>query len=360
MTAAGERGAIHLGSQFEKRRPRVVAFLTDGMWSHDVANAIQVFGGSLSVSGENPCDFCFVAENPSVELDHGISVRCTPLVDFEGSAALVCIPGFSDPLSLDDRLMRERGNVPAWRDTGAPAARVTPEVLAWLSGMWATGAQLVSLGTGAFLLALAGLLDGVTCTTHWVYAAELARRFPKVHVDATRLLTHDRKAHIRTSAGGASGADACLAGLMDIAGLGAASSVSSAMNLWSPRSDDARQDALGMPDIPAEEQLGEGMAQLKDAVRRHMDHGWSIAEMAWYTGMSTRSFQRHFTAVVGQTPAKWLVSERVLRAAHLLEETDLPLPVLAARVGLSSADVLRRHFIAAYGESPSAYRKRFR
>ena len=349
-----------MAPQFERHRPRVVTFLTNGMWSHDVATAIQVFGSSLSVTSKTPCDFCFVAETPSVQLDHGISVKCTPLAEFEGAAELVCIPGFSDPLSLDDRLAHDRSNVPAWRDTGAPAAYVSPNALAWLSGMWAMGAQMVALGTGSFLLAYAGLLDGVTCTTHWMYATELARLFPKVRVDAQRLLAYDRKAHIRTSAGGAAGADACLAGLMDIAGLAAASNISSAMNLWSPRSNDARQDALGMPDAPEKEQVGEGIAQLKDAVRRHMDHGWSIAEMAWYAGMSTRTFQRHFTAVMGQTPSKWLMSEQMLSARQLLEETDLPIPVIAARVGFSSADVLRRNFVAAYGASPQAYRKRFR
>lgn len=349
-----------MGSQRKRRRPRVAALLTDGMWSHDVATAVQVFSGSLSLDGESPCEFGFVGEGASVELDHGISVRCAPLLGTEGSFDLVCIPGFSDPLSIEDGSAGGGGRIPEWKNTGAPKPHVAPEMLSWLSGQWATGAELVTLGTGTFLLAIAGLLDGVTCTTHWVYAPELAWRFPKVDVDAKRMLAYDRRARIRTSAGGASGADACLAGLMDIAGPAAAASVSGAMNLWSPRSDDVRQDALGMSETPEEEKVGEGISQLKDAVRRHMDHGWSVAEMAWYTGMSTRTFQRYFSSVMGQTPSRWLASEQVQCAAHLLEATELPLPVIAARVGLASADVLRRHFASAHGESPSAYRKRFR
>lgn len=347
-------------SKREHRKPRVIAFLTDGMWSHDVANVIQVFGGSLAVGGESPCEFQIVSSGTTVELDHGISVRCLPCGRFDGSADLICIPGFTDPMAFDDACSTSAERVPAWTGPQAPAPRLTDEAVAWLCGQWASGSEMVALGTGAFLLARVGLLDGVVCTTHWLYAPELARRYPKTLVDAARLHAYDPHTRMRTSAGGAAGVDACLAALVDIAGHRAAHVVSSAMNLWSPRSLDARQDALGMPGAPATERVGEGIAQLKDAVRRHMDHDWSIAEMAWYAGMSPRTFQRHFVAVEGQTPAKWLVSEQVMRAGQLLEETDLPLPIVAARVGISSPDVLRRHFLAARGESPSAYRKRFR
>ncbi len=342
------------------RRPRVVALLTDGMWSHDVANIIQVFGSSLALGGECPCDLSLVAEGDSVLLDHGITVPCTPLSLHEGSADLVCVPGFCDPFALNARFASEEGSVTAWTAPDAPRPRVPREMEEWICGQWASGAELVALGTGTYLLAIAGLLDGVACTTHWLFAEQLARFFPRVRVDASRLLTFDRRARIRTSAGGAAGADVCLAALADVAGYGAASIVACAMNLWSPRSPDTRQDALGMPAAPEHVRAIDGIEQLKDAVRRHMDHGWTVTEMAWYLGMSVRTFQRRFEEAEGQTPSRWLAAEQVVRAAQLLEDTEFPLPVIAARVGLGGTDALRRRFTAAKGESPSAYRRRFR
>lgn len=131
------------------------------------------------------------------------------------------------------------------------------------------------------------------------------------------------------------------------------------MNLWSPRSVDARQDALGVPDAPVQEHAGREIEELVDTVRGNISHQWSLSEMASYIGMSTRSFQRHFMVTMGQTPMRWLTAERMGVAGELLEQTDLPLPLVAARVGLSSSDVLRKNFTAHYGETPSAYRKRF-
>lgn len=348
---------------FEPHRPRVACLLVDGMWSHDMANVVQVFGSTLAEGGADPCELVFVADDDLVQLDHGIMVRTVPFERFDGTAELVCVPGFVDPFAIDERLEREHAPIADVRRatvSSAPAGRLTSAARAWLSGQWAAGSELAALGTGAFALAAAGLLDQVRCTTHWLFAGELARLFPRVRVDASRMLAFDAPARVRSCAGGASGMDLCLAALVDIAGNGAACSVAGAMNLWSPRSLDARQDAFGMAKTELGARVGEDIEQLKDAVRRHMEHSWSVSEMAWYTGMSVRTFQRRFQEVMGESPAHWIMGERLAAAAQLLEETDLPLPLVASRVGLSGADVMRRHFQARYGVSPSAYRKGLR
>lgn len=350
-------------SRFAPRKPRAVCFLMDGMWSHDLANVIQVFGSALALDGEDPCELVFVADAEQVELDHGIFVRTMPIGCFEGAADLVCIPGFVNPLVIDERFERVDGSDERARSVTcreAPASRLTPDAMTWLGGQHALGAQFAALGTGCFVLGAVGLLRGVRCTTHWVFAEDLQRLFPSARVDATRILAYDESAHIRTCAGGASGADLCLAALVDICGHAAANSIASAMNLWSPRSLDARQDAFGMASTPEVERAGEDIEELKDAVHRHIGHSWSVPEMAWYVGMSTRTFQRRFQAAVGETPAHWIMGERLAVAAQLLEETDLPLPLVASRVGLSSADLMRKRFQEFYGETPSAYRKRLR
>lgn len=354
---------MQVTSRFGPHKPRVACFLMDGMWSHDVASVIQVFGGTLAMDGEDPCDLIFVADGERARLDHGISVETVPLASFSGIADLVCVPGFVNPLVIDERLERASAALETMHPvtgTTAPVGHLTEDAVAWLSFQRASGAEFASLGTGAFALAAAGMLTGARCTTHWVFADDLARLFPKIHVDADRILVHDEYVRVRSCAGGASGVDLCLAALIDIAGHAAARSVSNAMNLWRPRSLDARQDAFGMADTPDVDRVGEDIEQLKDAVHRHLGHSWSVSEMAWYVGMSVRTFQRRFQDVMAESPAHWIMGERLAVAAQLLEETELPLPLVAGRVGLTSADQLRRRFHEFYGETPAAYRKRLR
>lgn len=352
-----------MDQEFAPHRPRAVCYLMDGMWSHDVASIIQVFGSTLAIGGIDPCDLEFVAEGECSELDHGISIRTTPIDRFDGTAELICIPGFVNPFAIDERLERAGVSIADVRRSvsgGQPTQRLSPAARAWLCGRHATGSEIVTLGTGIFVPAVAGLLDGVRCTTHWEFAESLSRGFPHAEVDASRMLAYDEHARIRSSAGGASGVDVCLAALVDIAGHAAASSIAGAMNLWSPRSLAARQDAFGMArTVPTDDPV-ESIEQLKDAVHGNIAHSWSVSEMARYAGMSVRTFQRHFQRAMGETPARWIIRERLNAACELLEETDLPLPLVAVRTGFSSADLMRRRFQDLYGLSPSAYRKHLR
>lgn len=328
------------------RRPargtNVGVLLMNGMWTHDVANTIQVFGNGTPIRGTVTCDFAFVAHRPHVRLDHGLSAEALPLGSVSGTYDLICVPGFVDPIADLDA------------DEESYAACCD-----WLSDAHAMGAEVASLGTGAFVLAGAGLLDGLECTTHHAFADDFRRLFPNVRLTEGKILTHDATHRVWTSAGGASGLDLCLSLLAHLAGASAAAAVSEAMSLWRPHSIDARDNAFGMPANEAAAKRASDIDQICHAVAASLARPWSVAQMAQASGMSRRTFERHFVEATGETPKSWLDSQRFETASTFLVQTDLPMPVIASRVGLSSADVLYRLFVSRTGESPRAYRRRF-
>lgn len=327
-------------------RPRVAALLFDGVWSHDLANIIQVFGDSAPLRGEAPCELALVSAGSVVSLDHGLSAATVRLSDYGTDCDLVCVPGFVDPLAClcphaDD-----------------PATAPVREGYRWLRDVCDAGAEVASLGSGAFVLAWADLLDGVRCTTHHAYAQEFSKLFPLARLCPDTMLTRDDG--VWTSAGGASGLDLCVSMLAHLAGSAAASSVSEAMSLWRPHAIDSSSQAFGIPSTPAGELAVEDVDDVCRAVLRDLAHPWRVDELARRAGMSVRTFERHFVQATGDTPKRWIVSQRLAMARDLLEQTDLPLPLVASRVGIGSADVLYRCFVREQGESPSAYRRRFR
>ena len=127
---------------------------------------------------------------------------------------LICVPGFADPSHA------------AWTDE-------EEEALSWLCRCHAAGAEVASLGTSAFLLAQAGLLDGVRCTTHHAFVSEFRRLFPAALLMRTRY-SDDPDRGIWTSAGGTSGLDLCISPVMHFSGPAVASEVAEAMGLWNP------------------------------------------------------------------------------------------------------------------------------
>jgi AraC family transcriptional activator FtrA len=313
------------------RIPRVVALLMDGMWAHDLANVIQVFGNGVPLRGQAPCDLSFASAGRSASLDHGLSAATTPLVECDTIPDLVCVPGFVDPCR-------------------AIQSDETDETITWLREAAHHGAQIASLGTGAFVLGAAGLLDGVRCTTHHAFWDQFRLLYPAA------LLDEDS---VWTSAGGASGLDLCLSLVAHLSGPVVASQVAEAMSLWNPRPLGTRSDAFGMPDTPEVERRGRDVEQVCKIVGADLSRPWTVAAMARASGVSVRTFQRHFLESIGETPKEWLLAQRLELATLLLVQTDLPMPVVASRVGLSGADALYRLFVAQLGESPSSYRKRF-
>lgn len=243
--------------------------------------------------------------------------------------------------------------VPAWPslDTQAPP----PALVEALHEAVARGARVLSICTGAFLLAAAGLLDGRRATTHWQFTGRLARRYPRITVDPDVLYVEDGP--LMTSAGASAGVDACLQVVRSEFGSRTANALARRLVMPAHRSGGQAQyvempvqDARGSYELPA----------LIDWIQLHLDQPLTVPALAARVAMSPRSFARWFTTVTGATPHRWLLEQRLRRAEELLESTDLPIERVALHVGFGSADTLRHHFVRLHHVSPTTHRLMFR
>lgn len=217
----------------------------------------------------------------------------------------------------------------------------------------ARGARIASLCTGAFVLAAAGLLDGRTAATHWMYADDLRRAHPRVQVDARSLYRDD--GDILTSAGTGAAIDLCLHIVRTDYGTAAAAEVGRRMVIAPHREGDQTQYAPPAPTPPRPE----GLAPVLDWALARLHEPLTIAELADRAGMSLRTFGRRFAREIGTTPLRWLNQQRVARARELLETTNLTVDTVAERSGLGTADGLRQHFHRTVGTTPATYRRAF-
>ena len=227
------------------------------------------------------------------------------------------------------------------------------EVLQVLRDAHAEGAALLSLCSASFVLGAAGLLDGRTCTTHWLYAEEMQRRYPKVNVDPRGLFVDED--NIITSAGTAAGIDAGLYLVRRELGSAVATKIARRM-VVPPQRDGGQQQYVATP-IP--ECSADSLAPLLSWALAHLGEPHTAATLARRATMSERTFARRFVAETGTTPHRWLTQQRVLAARNLLEVSDLGIEQIAVRVGFNSGVVLREHFRREIGVSPQAYRGRF-
>jgi AraC family transcriptional activator FtrA len=221
------------------------------------------------------------------------------------------------------------------------------------------GARVVSICSGAFALAAAGLLDGRTATTHWRYADLLAERYPHVSVDPDVLYVDD--GNILTSAGSAAGLDLCLHIVRRDHGPSIANGVARRLVLPPHREGGQAQfiEAAVRP-LPDEDAGSGGIGRSLEWALAHLASPLAVADLARAARMSQRSYLRHFARVTGTSPLRWLVTQRIAAARPLLETTDAPVEEVGAAVGFADAATFRHHFARAVGTSPSAYRRTFR
>jgi transcriptional regulator GlxA family with amidase domain len=214
-------------------------------------------------------------------------------------------------------------------------------------------ARIVSICTGAFVLAAAGLLDGRTATTHWDLADTFRRMFPHLALDPDVLFVDDDR--ILTSAGAASGVDVCLHLVRKDHGSELANKVARRC-VVPPFRDGGQAQYIEQP-VP------EAGAASTSATRawalEHLDEPLTLAGLAAHARMSLRTFARRFHDEVGLSPGRWLIQQRVARARHLLEASDLSVDQIATRVGFATGASLRQHLHAAIGVSPQVYRRTF-
>jgi transcriptional regulator GlxA family with amidase domain len=213
----------------------------------------------------------------------------------------------------------------------------------------ARGARMMSVCTGAFALAAAGLLDGKRATTHWQHADELQLRYPAVRVNADVLWVDEGQT--LTSAGVAAGLDLCLHIYRQDHGADAAAAVARRM-VVAPHRDGGQAQLLERPLPPR----GEALAATCAWALERLDEPLTVAALAQQAGWAPRTFARRFRAETGHSPHRWLTAVRLLRARRLLETTDLPVERIAANCGLGSAANLRLHLGRDAATTPSAYR----
>jgi transcriptional regulator GlxA family with amidase domain len=309
---------------------RVVALCLDGLVAFDLTAPAQAFQLAAQPSGEPLYAFSTCSpDGGAVRTTSGFSVVPDAGLSALRRAETIVVPGYAaifDP----------------------PPA----EVLAALRAAARRGARLLSVCTGAFGLAHAGVLDGRRATTHWAWAGELTRRFPAVEVDPDSLFVDEGR--VLTSAGLSAGIDLSLHTIRRDFGAEVGERV--ARHMVAPPHRDGGQAQYFKPELPpptgsleptrrwAGERLGEPL---------------DVAAMARHAGVSPRTFARRFRAETGTTPLQWLLAQRVLEARRLLEATDLPVEDVAWRVGFATAASLRDHFRRATATTPTAYRRSF-
>ncbi|MFC4063014.1 GlxA family transcriptional regulator [Planomonospora corallina] len=264
----------------------------------------------------------------------GYSVLPDHDLDVLETAGTVLVPGVHDGPALTD------GTVPGPLRDALRAA--------------AGHARVMSICTGAFVLAAAGLLDGRPATTHWRHAACFRSLFPRVRLDPDVLFIDD--GDLLTSAGVAAGIDLCLHVIRRDHGSEVANRAARRC-VVAPWRDGGQAQFVERPlPDPAETTTARTRAWMLE----HLDEPLDLAGLAAHARMSVRTFTRRFREETGLSPARWLTGQRVEHARHLLESTDLPVDQVARRAGFGTAVSLRQHLHAAVGLAPLAYRRAFK
>lgn len=310
---------------------KVVALVTSPLSLFDLGYVVEVFFLLRMELGEDSYDLqlATTSEEPA---------------EINGSSALMDGLRGAETFRSADTLI-----VPGY----PTEARADPADIAVVRECYDRGANILSICTGAFLLAEAGILSGKRATTHWLFAELFRERFPDVLLDPDILYADEGQ--IVTAAGSAAGLDM----LMHMIRLWEGSSVSNVvarrLNV-APHRDGGQAQFIPRP-VPniADDRINRLIGWMRDNCTRTI----SVEELAGQVAMSPRNFYRHFRSVTGHTPYNWLLRERIGVAMELLEAGRLTIDRIAESSGFSSADALRTQFQRIVGVSPSDYRRMF-
>ncbi|MET7330614.1 helix-turn-helix domain-containing protein [Nonomuraea sp. NPDC005650] len=310
---------------------RVAVVVLNHFATIDLGVPGQVFGTAETADGEKLYEVVTCSEDRMpVRCSAGYSVQPDHDLDVLDSADTVVVPGIHAGRALLDGVISE---------TLAEALRGRPRIL--------------SICTGAFVLAAAGLLDGRPATTHWRNADRFAQLFPRVKLDPDVLYVDD--GDVLTSAGVAAGLDLCFHVIRNDHGSEVANRA--ARRCVMPPWRDGGQAQYIDRHLP---EAGGGTAATRDWMLAHLDRPLDLTALAEHARMSVRTFTRRFRDETGVSPARWLNGQRVQHARQLLETTDLGVEEVARKAGFGTAVSLRQHLHAAVGVSPLAYRHTFR
>jgi AraC family transcriptional activator FtrA len=310
---------------------RVAALLPAGVPAFELGIVVEVFGLArpeldvawwyeLEVCAERPGALPATAGGFGFHVEHGLETL--------ERAATVIVPGWHGDVS--------------------------PVVLDALRAAHARGARMVSICSGVFALAAAGLLNGREAATHWRYAAKLAARHPEVTVNAGVLYVDG--GDVLTSAGSAAGIDLCLHIVRRDHGSAIANAVARRLVI-PPHRDGGQAQLIELPVAarPDDDPIAGVMAWALERLDQPLD----LDALAARAYMSVRTFTRRFRRATGTTPGRWLLEQRVRASLPLLETAGEPIETVATRVGFGSAATYRHHFAAVMRTSPTAYRRAF-
>jgi transcriptional regulator GlxA family with amidase domain len=310
---------------------RVVALCLDSLVAFDLTAPAQAFGLAARPGGEPLYRFSSCSVGGSeVQSTSGFGVSPGSGLGALRRADTVVVPGYANLLEPPP-----------------------PEALAALGAAARRGARVLSVCTGAFALAHAGLLDGRRATTHWGWAGELARRFPSIAVEADRLYVDEGE--VMTSAGLSAGIDLSLHVIRKDFGVAAGERVARHM-VAAPHREGGQAQFFK----PSPIESGGSLEPTRRWAAERLDSPLDLAAMARHAGVSPRTLARRFAEETGTTPLQWVLAQRVLQARRLLEESDLDIEAVAIRSGFGSAPSLREHFRRATSTTPTAYRRSFR
>jgi len=305
---------------------RVVALALPEVVAFDLSIPAQVFGRWPA-----PAPYSFEVCTPepgSVPTTTGYAVEVTRGLEALAEADTVVVPGYVANAAPPD------------------------DVCDALRSAAARGTRMMSVCTGAFALAAAGLLDGRTAATHWANAGELAECYPAVDVDPDVLYVDTGQ--VLTSAGLAAGIDLCIHVVRQDHGASVAAALARRM-VVAPYRDGGQAQFLTHPLPPS----GDGLAGTCAWMVTHLGDQLTVEDMARHAGWAPRTFARRFLAETGTTPLRWLAAQRLDEARRLLETTDLSIDQIAELSGLGTGANLRLHLSRRLGVTPTAYRRTF-
>ncbi len=226
--------------------------------------------------------------------------------------------------------------------------------IAWVAKMSQKVRRIVSICTGSFILAEAGVLDGRRATTHWCACDDFRRRYPNVVLEPDPIYVKD--GHVYTSAGATSGMDLAIALVEEDFGSEFARRVAQGLVMFLRRPGNQAQFSV---QVATELPDPEGIGEIEAYIFEHLDGDLRVESLAQRFNMSPRNFTRVFTRKRGIGPGRFVEQCRFERARRYLEENDSPLTEIAEKCGYATPDGLRLAFDRNIGITPSAYRMRF-
>ncbi|MFG2909410.1 GlxA family transcriptional regulator [Kitasatospora sp. NPDC048286] len=315
------------------RARNVVIVLFEGVQSLDVTGPLEVFAGAGKASGQPDAYRVTTASPGGGPVRSHSGLRLLPDADLAevGPVHTLLVPG------------------------GEGTKLADPALVARIRELAGRAERVVSVCTGAFLLAEAGLLAGRRATTHWAYGEELARRFPDVEVDPDPI--HVRDGNVATSAGVTAGIDLALALVEEDLGRETALLVARHLVVFLRRPGNQAQFST---QLAAQVAARQPLREVQRWIAEHPEGDLSVEALACRSALSPRHFARAFAAEVGVTPGRYVDGVRLEAARRLLEDTDDGVEEIARSCGYGTPEAMRRAFVRALAAPPAEYRRRFR